>query len=127
MHIIATSTSQECLVAYLSTCQEPLASRLIVEGGYTSTISMLEAEWDVLSKEHQDVIIARTKGFIDGWERKVLFAPTIEGLHQCIDKACDVCFANFCSKCDKCEMICECGRPVKKSIYTRIRHFLFGL
>jgi hypothetical protein len=68
MKVIANSQSAECLVKYLSICNEPLKSQLIVETGYISKIGMDESAWEALSELWQKVIWARTQGFIDGWE-----------------------------------------------------------
>ena len=68
--ILATSYDAECLVAYLTTCNEPLKSALYVKTGYTSQLIIDDDTWDSMPSNVQDVVKARTLGFVDGWESK---------------------------------------------------------
>lgn len=68
--IIATSKFSECLVAYLSTCQEPLRSMMYVETGYTSRLVIDDEFSETLSDEQCDIMDANVRGFVMGWEAK---------------------------------------------------------
>jgi hypothetical protein len=68
--IIATSKSSQCLVAYLSTCEEPLRSMLYVETGYTSRLVTDDASWETIPEGQADLIEAEARGFVSGWEAK---------------------------------------------------------
>jgi hypothetical protein len=68
--IIATTKSQNCLVALLASCPEPIRPLLYIETGHSDRLCIDHEAWATIPEENKKIILTLTDAFISGWEAR---------------------------------------------------------